>query len=191
MPWRLPHTRELLPSALMVLLADGRSLKHPQIGSTWVALHATIYHIKMDPVSIIGLTAAIQQILKSVYNFTQGVRESKSEINQLCSEMLALKAALEHIQINLSLDDDSGTSKAASPFLSSPNFSTPEFKDMVSSAQAILMDLRARLEVKPSRLKTSLQRMAWPLVKDDVQRYVERLHRLTSWFVLTAISDNT
>ncbi|KAL8715684.1 MAG: hypothetical protein Q9225_006312 [Loekoesia sp. 1 TL-2023] len=145
----------------------------------------------MDPVSIVGLTAAIQQILKSVYNFTQSVRESKIEINQLCSEMLALKAALEHIQINLSLDDDGEKSKVASPLLRSPNFTTPEFKDMVSSAESILMDLRARLDVKPSRLKTSLQRMAWPLVKDDVKRYVERLQRLTSWFVLAATSDNT
>ena len=146
----------------------------------------------MDPASIIGLTAAIQQILTSVYQFGHGVVESKKEINQLCSELLALKAALEHVHINLSFSRDTGSGmpSVASPLLSSQNLSTPEFTAMVSSAEAILKELLARLKTKSGMFKTSLQRLTWPLIKDDVMRYVERLHRLTSWFVLATTSDN-
>ncbi|KAL8826887.1 MAG: hypothetical protein Q9191_003522 [Dirinaria sp. TL-2023a] len=148
--------------------------------------------IGMDPVSIIGLTAAIQQILTAVYQFGHGVVESKKEINQLCSELLALKAALEHVQINLSLGHDpkSETQNVASPLLSSTNLSTPECTAMASSAEAILKELLTRLKSKSSTFKKSLQRLTWPLVKEDVMRYVERLHRLTSWFVLATTSDN-
>lgn len=146
----------------------------------------------MDPASIIGLTAAIQQIVKAIYRFGHGVAESKKEINQLCSELLALKAALEHVQINLSFSHGpkSEAPNVAPQSLVSTNLSTPEFKAMISSAETILKELLARLDTKPGAFKASLQRLTWPLIKDDVQRYVERLHRLTSWFVLATTSDN-
>lgn len=83
----------------------------------------------MDPVSIIGLTAAIQQLLGSIYKFGQGIHEARTEINLLCSELLALKAAFEHIQLNVQLDSnqDVVTAGAAQRVLSSSNFATPEF----------------------------------------------------------------
>lgn len=146
----------------------------------------------MDPAEIIGLTAAIQQILSSVYKFGQGVRESKIEINQLCSELLALKASLEHVQLNLLSKTASNDleEKEAHLLLTSDNLSTPECQDMLASAKNILGELLTRLEVNPGRLKASLQKLTWPLMKDDVKRYVDRLHRLSSWFVLTTTSDN-
>jgi hypothetical protein len=148
--------------------------------------------VDMDPASIIGLTAAIQQILVAVYNVADGVRESKDEINQLCSELLALKAALDHVQMNLSLSsgDRIGGSDIASSLLTSPNLSTFEFKEMIASAETIVKELLTRLDKKSNALKASLQRLKWPFIKDDVKRYVERLHRLTSWFVLATTSDN-
>ncbi len=146
----------------------------------------------MDPVSIIGLTAAIQQILVAVYNVADGVRESKDEINQLCSELLALKAALDHVQMNLSLisSDNSEGSGMPSSVLTSPNLSSSEFKEMIASAEKIVKELLTPLGKNPNGLKASLQRLKWPFIKDDVKRYVERLHRLTSWFVLATTSDN-
>lgn len=146
----------------------------------------------MDPISVVGMMAAIQQILTSVYTFADGVRESKTEINQLCSELLALKAALEHVQLNLALqnkDNDQAT-YAASSVLSSTTLSSSEFSGMISSAETILRELLLRLETKSGRMKVAVQRLKWPLIKDDVKRYVERLHRLTSWFVLATTSDN-
>ena len=146
----------------------------------------------MDPITIIGLTAAIQQILVAVYNYVDGVRESKTEINQLCSELHALKAALNHVQMSLSLSpsDESKGSDTVSTLLASPNLSTFECQEMIASAETIVKDLLARLDKKPNAFKASLQRLKWPLMKDDVKQYVERLHRLTTWLVLATTSDN-
>lgn len=150
----------------------------------------------MDPASIIGCAAAIQQLLTCVYRgyqYGKGVYDAKKEINRLCSELLGLKAALEHIQLNLGLNRSLqlGASKDTQRLLSSSAFSTPEFHEMLSSTQRILKELLARLDVEPtSRLATSLQKLRWPLVKDDVKVYVDRLERSKSWFILATTSDN-
>ena len=146
----------------------------------------------MDPISIVGLTAAIQQILTYVYQFGGGIREAKKEINQLCSELFALKAALEHIQLSLDTNriaqlDITGD---AHSLLTSPNLVTSEFTDVLSSTDTILKDLLARLDLKPSRFKWSLQRLTWPIIKDDVKGYIDRLERSKSWLILATTSDN-
>ena len=150
----------------------------------------------MDPASVIGCAAAIQQLLSCVYQgfqYGKGVYEAKKEINRLCSELLGLKAALEHIQLNLGLNRSVqlGASEDAQRILSSSNFSTPEFHEMLCSTQRILKELLARLDVKPtSRLAASMQKLCWPLVKDDVKVYIDRLERSKSWFILATTSDN-
>ena len=150
----------------------------------------------MDPVSVIGCAAAIQQLLNCVYQgyqYGKGVYEAKKEINQLCSELLGLKAALEHIELNLGLNRslELGASEDAQRILSSSNFSTPEFHEMLSSTQTILKELLARLDVKPtSRLAASMQKLRWPLVKDDIKVYIDRLERSKSWFIFATTSDN-
>ena len=135
----------------------------------------------MDPASIIGLTAAIQQLLSCVYSLGHGVYEAKREINQLCSEILELKAALEHIQLNTQLDDlQIGSPKVPHSILSSSNFTTPEFRAMLSSTNNIIQELLARFDQKPGRFRSSMHRLAWPFVKDGVKNYIDRLERSKS-----------
>ena len=143
--------------------------------------------------AIIGLTAAIQQLLTTVYQFGQGVREAKAEINQLCSELLALKAALDHVQLNLNagLTGSFGAAEDAQLILSSSNFSTSEFKDMISSTDKCLKGLLARLDRKPSKFKIPLNRVTWPLIKSEVKQDIARLDQLKSFFILATTSDNT
>lgn len=81
----------------------------------------------MDPASIIGLSAAIQQLLGSIFKYGQGVREAKREINQLCGELLGLKAALEHVQLVSQFHEDPDADGDSSPFSLSFNVATPEF----------------------------------------------------------------
>lgn len=149
----------------------------------------------MDPASIVGLTVATQQLLKciyDVYSFGQSVYDAKEEINQLCSELLALRSALEHIRLNSDFTRRARSEikkDAQLTVFSSSNFATPEFQEMVSSTEIILKELQARLELKPNRLKSSFQRLTWPL-RGDVRRYVDQLERAKSWFVLATTSDN-
>ncbi|KAL9046740.1 MAG: hypothetical protein Q9214_000505 [Letrouitia sp. 1 TL-2023] len=146
----------------------------------------------MDPASIIGLTVAIQQLLTGIYSFSSGVHEAKTEIKQLCGELLVLKAALEHVRFNLEMGHNNSPNFAedASPLLKPSNFSTPEFKQMISLTSTLLDELLARLQVKDGRFKSSLQRLAWPIMKDDVKRYAAKMQRIASWFMLVTTSDN-
>ncbi|KAL9613817.1 MAG: hypothetical protein Q9167_001664 [Letrouitia subvulpina] len=146
----------------------------------------------MDPVSIIGLAVNVQQILTSIYKYGQGVSEARREINQLCSELFALKAALEHIRLNIDggLAGSHDAEEGAQTILASSNFASPEFKDMVTATELILKSLQDRLKVKGSKAKATLQRLTWPIVKDDLKEDIEKLNRLKSFFILTTTSEN-
>lgn len=145
----------------------------------------------MEPVSIVGLVAAIQQLVTAIYQVGQGVREAKREMNQLCSELLALKAALEHVQLNLGQQNDTGVgSEDPQSMLSSSNLNTPDFKNMLASTNAILQDLLARLHPNSSRFKSSLQRISWVLMKEDIKRDTQRLERSKTWFILATTSES-
>ena len=146
----------------------------------------------MDPVYIIGLSAAIQQLLGSIYNFGRGVYEAKTEINLLCSEPLALKAAFEHIQLNIQLDSnqDVGTGGVAQRVLSSSNFATPEFEEMLLFTKDVLDKLQGKLEFKPGPFKSPIRAVKWDFLKDGIKRDIERLERSKRWFILATTSDN-
>ncbi len=145
----------------------------------------------MEPVSIVGLVAAIQQLVTAIYQVGQGVREAKKEMNQLCSELLALNAALEHVQLNLGHQNDTGVgSEDPQSILSSSNLNTPDFKNMLASTNAILQDLLARLHPNSSRFKSSLQRISWVLMKEDIKRDTQRLERSKTWFILATTSES-
>ena len=151
----------------------------------------------MDPVSILGVTAAIQQILQAVYAYGSSVREAKTEINQLCSELLALKAALEHVYLNSNVDrlsagmENLGLAKEAQEILSTSNFVTPEFEQMLLTTDKIMKELLSKLQQKPGKLNAAKRRLTWYLVKDDIKRDIDRLNRLKSFFILATTSDNT
>lgn len=56
-----------------------------------------------------------------------------------------------------------------------------------------MRDLLARLDQKhskDSKLKSALQRLAWPLNKADTQRNITRIDRLKAFLVLFIISDD-
>ncbi|MCJ1425964.1 hypothetical protein MMC29_003865 [Sticta canariensis] len=54
----------------------------------------------MDLALLTGLIVALEQIIGQIYKFGKGVKAAKKEINQLCSELFALKGSLEHIRMN-------------------------------------------------------------------------------------------
>ena len=151
----------------------------------------------MDPASIIGVTAAIQQIILTIYAYGTSVKSAKTEINQLCSELLALKAALEHIHLNSNMDQLNagmeilGLSGEAKQILSTSNYNTPESQQMLSNAQQIIQNLLIRLQRKPGKFQDAKQGILWHLDKQDIRRDIDSLNRLRSFFILATTSDNT
>ena len=146
----------------------------------------------MDPLSacatIAGLAVAIEQIVAAIYQYGKGVKDSKKEISRLCSELFALKGALEHVRTNL---QDAGASSMSAPAsLFSPITTTKEFINMLDTTKSALADLFQRLEKPHGRITTALNRLMWPLKKDDVRNETQRLERLKSYFILAATTDN-
>ena len=144
----------------------------------------------MDPVSVIvtisGLAVTIEQIVAAIYRYGKGVNDSKKEMNQLCSELFALKGALEHVRLNLQ------NAEASSPpgSLSVPIIGTMEFSSMVVTTESALTDLLKRLEKPQGRINTALNRLTWPLRKDDIRDETQRLDRLKLYFILATTTDN-
>lgn len=146
----------------------------------------------MDPVTICatisGLALTIEQIVAAIYRYGKGVNDSKKEMRQLCSELLALKGALEHVRMDVQDTEASSTSAPGSPFV--PIIGTKEFTHMLDSAKSALEDLSARLEKPNGRVATALNRWTWPLKKDDIKAETQRLDRLKLYFILATTTDN-
>lgn len=144
----------------------------------------------MDPVSVSGLIIAVEQILCQIYKFGQGVQGAKKEISQLCSELFALKGALEHARMSLDGTTDLDKPRGNPQPLLSPLLNTDEFSSMLSSADSLLRDLSKRLSKSPGRLNSIMQSLAWPLKKDDIMSIIQRLERLKSYLILATTTDN-
>ena len=138
----------------------------------------------MDPVSLIGLIAASEQLVKSTYEYTTGVFGAKKEINSLRSESLALKAALEHVRLNNEIDLQTNDGS----FIQVTAISgSAEFKDMLLFTKSTLSELQTKLD---NHQQSRTQRLVWPLMKDEANYYIGRLERAKSWFILVTTSDN-
>ena len=146
----------------------------------------------MDPLSacttIAGLAVAIEQIVAAIYQYGKGVKDSKKEICWLCSELFALKGALEQVRRNL--QDAEASSMSAPATLFSPIIGTKEFINALDTTKLALADLFLRLERPHGRITTALNRLMWPLEKDDVRNETQRLERLKSYFILAVTTDN-
>ena len=150
----------------------------------------------MDPASIVGLTVAIQQLISYSFKLGRAIHaagEAKRDISKLCSELLALKAALEHVQLDLDQDFslESEVSKDESTTIGPSIFATPEFKAMVSSTDEALKELLAKMDLKSGKFKSLKQKLSWVLFKDDVRDGIARLERAKGWFILATTTENS
>jgi hypothetical protein len=145
----------------------------------------------MDPVSITSLVVAISQIISSVYSYGKGLRAAPKEINHLCCELFALKAALEHVKWNVDgcgeLDNDADGSDCP---LSPSAFKSGEFREVVLIAESFLNDLLLRLENTPGHLRPAVNRLTCPMKSGDIKDSIARLQRLKSYFILATTADN-
>lgn len=152
----------------------------------------------MDPFSIsvgvLGLIGTIQGLIKMTYTFGKEASEAKKEIRMLCSELFALKGALEcakmNVDISLDATANTGEQMNSQSVFSSKMFGTREFRDMVEATQTLLAELTIRftkMQERGSSLKTSLK---WPFIKDEVEESIRRLERLKFYFVLATTSEN-
>ena len=145
----------------------------------------------MDPVTVCatisGLVVAIEQIVALIYQYGKGVADAKKEISSMCSELFALKGALEHIRLNL----QSIGASSITPFpFPSPIMGTKDFKEMLDTTTSAITALSKPFEKARGRVATALNRLTWPMKKTDIISETQRLERLKSYFILATTTDN-
>lgn len=150
----------------------------------------TSFELIMDPASLTGLIVAVEQIISQIYKFGKGVKDAKKEISQLCSELFALKGSLEHIRMNISCSKAVVEQDGALQTLFSPLLESEECGSMLIATESLVQDLTKRLSAAPGRLNSMMQSLTWPLKKDDIRDFTQRLERLKSYFLLATTSDN-
>lgn len=144
----------------------------------------------MDPASLTGLIVALEQIISRIFKFGKGIKDAKKEINQLCSELFALKGSLEHIRMNFNSSKAFVEPDGALQSLFPPLLKTEECSRMFTATESLVEDLTKRLSPAPGRLNSLMQSLTWPLKKDDIKDFISRLERLKSYFLLATTSDN-
>jgi hypothetical protein len=131
----------------------------------------------MDPVSVVGLIGVVQQLTICISQYVIAAKGARKEINRLCSELFALKGALEHISLNVDALGDS------------PIFNTAEFTGITLATAQILRELQVKLDAKGS-VRRALQALTWPLKKDEIADYMQRLERLKTYYVVATTTNS-
>ena len=148
----------------------------------------------MDPLSvtasITGIVLTVESIVSAIYKYAKGIKEARADIRQLCSELFGLKAALEHVRMSAQFFLEPEKSAEQPQIFSTSLLQSSQFGDMLSTAKSMLDDLLKRLTKNPGRVNSILTSTVWPLKQDDINKYLVRLERFKSYFVLATTTDN-
>jgi hypothetical protein len=137
-----------------------------------------------DPLSIAGLILAIGGVVQILVNYGSDAKDARKDIQSLTTELFALKGVLEHIEYQQRAFSADPTSPK------SVKYDSQEFSRMLESAKELLESLRKSLKPAQSHFGQSVQRMAWPLKKDDVQKQIARIERVKTWLIVVMTTDN-
>lgn len=130
-----------------------------------------------DPISIFGLAVTVGQIISTLYEYGQGVKDARKDVTQLSTELFTLKGVLEQI--------DAKHGKA---------FVFTDGEEVVRSTQNFLQSLLAKLAIPKSSISKAVQSLKWPFDKSDMTKHLARLERVKSWLILvfmTGVSQDT
>lgn len=138
----------------------------------------------MDPANVIGIIGVIGQIIKTTYEYGDGVLECKTEVARLRAELFGMQAALNQIERDLS-----STSENDLGPLASTNLKSQESCQVLEEARALLEPLAESLKEGISRTDRLTKRLAWPFKRQHVQDIASHLERFKTYFILAATTD--
>ena len=137
----------------------------------------------------ISAIITIGEIVWTLHDYANLVKEAQDEICRLSKELFALKGVLEYIdsrrQVLASTNGaDAGTNNTKDIF------SSDEFQGVLSSTILHLQCLLTTLQQPKGRLKRAISKLTWPLTKADFEDHIANLERVKSWFILTMMTDS-
>ncbi|KAI9167209.1 LOW QUALITY PROTEIN: Vegetative incompatibility protein [Paramyrothecium foliicola] len=130
-----------------------------------------------EVLTAIEVALCVSEVVKTLYDYGNNVKNAKDDIHALVRELFALKEALEH------LDSQSGSEMEDSV--------QSQVQGMLRMTQDTLDDLEGRLSKHKSRLGRAIGRLTWPFDSDEVQKHVEALERSKTWFIMVILKDTS
>jgi CheY-like chemotaxis protein len=131
-----------------------------------------------DPVSITGLLITVGHLVSTLYEYGKDVKQARSDINDLTTEVLVLRGILqqiEHLKPNVTVSIE----PRKDPY------------DVLKSTKEFVELLLLKLEMPTSRVSKMLKYAKWPLDKDDVSNQLRRFERLKSLLILIFLTENS
>ena len=145
-----------------------------------------------DPVSLTVSIITITQAVSQIYTLGKSVKDAKTEVKNLCEELLALKGVLEMVQTQVTAANQEASSldldKRGLDDLPMA-FQSQEFKNVLESTKKFVDDIIHGLS-KAGRFKPALQRLTWPFTKTEMNEHIGRLESVKSWFMFAMLNDN-
>lgn len=130
----------------------------------------------MDPMSILGLTMQVAEILKVLLQFCRDAKSANTEVQSLSAELFALEGILRHVE------SSAATSTS----------STTGLGQLVESTHQVLSGLQRAFAQLPSSsgITGAVRSLMWPLKKDEVNAQITKLERLKTLFILSLTGDS-
>lgn len=149
--------------------------------------------VLMDPLTLTVSIAAIAGTVLQIQQYAKDVIGAKVDMNRLCSELLALKGVLEHVQYLLEPSKDGSATRQ--PGLNesvddSNVFRSSQFKDIISDTITFLAYLQERLGKPKGPLHTAWNRFVWPSSKVEIGEHISRIERAKTYIVIVMLGDN-
>ena len=146
------------------------------------------------------------QVSSTLYSYGKEVKGARREIQSLSNELFGLIGALEHLktlreqievqQTQLDLPPAYETRDDRAPQTDNgkktieENAASQETVDAVlKQTIEFLKELQEILAAPKSRFKSAMQLMKWPLRESEVQRHLNRLERVKTYFILSMVTD--
>ena len=138
----------------------------------------------MDPANVIGILGVVGQIIKTIYQYSDGVAECRAEVARLRVELFGMQAALKQVEWGLQ------SSVAGLGTFASPNLHSEESCQVLEEAPNLLLPLAKAFDEGITRSSQLAKRLLWPLKRQNVQDIATHLERLKTYFTLAATNDS-
>nr|XP_036577861.1 ankyrin repeat protein [Colletotrichum truncatum]KAF6784957.1 ankyrin repeat protein [Colletotrichum truncatum] len=130
-----------------------------------------------EVLSVIEVALCITEVVERLCTFISTVKSAKDDIRKLTQELLALKGALEHFDVQ--------TQKGMFTPLQG------QVQSMLGMTQETLDAIRKKLGTpKDSKMGRAVQSLAWPFRTGDVEKYLATVERAKTWFIMVLMRDS-
>jgi hypothetical protein len=130
-----------------------------------------------EAIAVIEVVVVIGEVVNGLYEYISSVKDAKDDIRKLTTELFAIKGALEHfdVQSKSAMDEAVHT----------------QSQSMLAMTRDTLKSIEKKIGPPKSGIGRAFQNLAWPFRSDDVDKYMGRLERAKTWFIMVIMREST